>query len=112
MADMILTGSPASGNLISKIIIPRGATVNPSTTKMSSRGQVVIPEAIRDELGLAPGTQFVVVGQGDVIILKVLVSPSMKDFDGLIKKARKKAQEAGIKPSDISKAVKDVRKKA
>jgi AbrB family looped-hinge helix DNA binding protein len=31
-----------------------------STTKMSSKGQIVIPEAIRKELGLKSGAQFVV----------------------------------------------------
>ena len=86
--------------------------MNPSTTKMSSRGQVVIPEAIREKLRLTPGTQFVVVGQGDAIILKVLVSPSMEDYDGLITKARQEAEKAGVKPSDIQTAIKTVRKKA
>src|SRR5437763_236910 len=32
-----------------------------ATTRMSSKGQVVIPEAIREELGLEPGAQFVAV---------------------------------------------------
>ncbi|HDN94572.1 MAG TPA: AbrB family transcriptional regulator, partial [Nitrospirae bacterium] len=33
-----------------------------ATTKMSSKGQIVIPEDIRKRLGLKPGAQFVVVG--------------------------------------------------
>ena len=40
------------------------------TTRLSSRGQVVIPEEIRKRLGLEPGVQFVVVGDGDVVILR------------------------------------------
>ena len=56
-----------------------------ATTKMSSKGQVVIPEGIRQQLGLGSGTQFVVVGQKDVIILKTIAAPEMKEFDGLIK---------------------------
>jgi AbrB family looped-hinge helix DNA binding protein len=43
-----------------------------ATTKLSSRGQVVIPEEIRNRLGLEPGVQFVVGGDRDVVILKVL----------------------------------------
>ena len=31
-----------------------------ATTKMSSRGQVVIPEAVRNEMGLKAGDEFVV----------------------------------------------------
>jgi AbrB family looped-hinge helix DNA binding protein len=80
-----------------------------ATTKMSSKGQVVIPEEIRDRLGLAAGSQFVVIGQRDVVILKTLSTPSMKEFDALISKARAQARKAGMKRSDIAKATKRVR---
>ena len=40
-----------------------------ATTRMSSKGQIVIPETIRKRLNLDPGAQFVVVGEGDVVIL-------------------------------------------
>lgn len=39
-----------------------------STTKLSSRGQVVIPEEIRKRLGLEPGTQFIVLAEDDTVI--------------------------------------------
>lgn len=79
--------------------------MKPSTTKMSSKGQVVIPEEIRDKLGLTPGTQFVVVGDRDVVILKTLSAPSMGEFDSLIGEARRQAKIAKMKRSDIQKAV-------
>ena len=82
--------------------------VKPATTKMSSKGQVVIPESIRKRLGLQAGDQFVVVGEKDVVILKALRSPSMREFDALISKARKQAKQAGMKRSDIKKAIKIV----
>ena len=37
-----------------------------ATTRLSSKGQVVIPEEIRTALGLGPGTRFVVLSEGDV----------------------------------------------
>ena len=83
-----------------------------ATTKMSSKGQVVIPEEIRERLGLGPGVQFLVIGEGDVIILKSISTPSMKDFDGLLKKARKQAHAAKMRPADIAKAVKEVRNRS
>jgi AbrB family looped-hinge helix DNA binding protein len=43
---------------------------NLATTKMSSKGQVVIPENIRKQLNLKAGAQFIVVGEKDVVILK------------------------------------------
>ena len=55
-----------------------------ATAKLSSKGQVVIPEEIRLRLGLEEGTQFVVVGDRDVVILKTIVPPAMAEFDELI----------------------------
>lgn len=80
-----------------------------ATTRMSSKGQVVIPEEIRDRLALEPGTQFVVIGEGDAVILKVLQAPAMAEFDDLVQRARKAAKRAGMKKSDIDQAVKAVR---
>ena len=76
-----------------------------ATTKMSSKGQVVIPEGIRQRLGLKTGTQFVVVGGKDVVILKAISPPSMEDFDALISEARRQAKKAGMKRSDIAAAI-------
>lgn len=80
-----------------------------ATTKMSSKGQVVIPEEIREALGLGPGAQFVVVGQDDVVILKRISPPSMTEFDEILREARRQARRAGMKRSDIAAAVQAVR---
>ncbi len=82
-----------------------------ATTKMSSKGQIVIPEDIRKRLGLKPGAQFVVVGQNDVVILKTITPPSMNEFDQLISEARKQAKKAGMKKTDIAAAIQKVRKR-
>lgn len=76
-----------------------------ATTRMSSKGQVVIPEAIRKRLNLKEGTQFVVVGEGDVVILKTISVPNMESFDALILRARQQAEVAGLKGADIGKAI-------
>ncbi len=80
-----------------------------ATTKMSSKGQVVIPENIRKRLKLKAGAQFVVVGDNDVVILKVISPPAMEEFDQLISDARKQAKKAGLKKSDITAAIAKVR---
>ena len=82
---------------------------NIATTKMSSKGQVVIPEEIRKRLNLKKGSQFVVVSEKDVVILKAISPPSMDEFDALIADARKKAKEAGMKRSDVEAAIGGVR---
>jgi AbrB family looped-hinge helix DNA binding protein len=80
-----------------------------ATTKMSSKGQVVIPEEIRNRLGLKPGSQFIVVGEKDTVILKAVSPPSMKEFDDLIAEARRQARYAGMKRSEITAAIGKVR---
>jgi AbrB family looped-hinge helix DNA binding protein len=80
-----------------------------ATTRLSSKGQVVIPEEIRQRLGLKEGTQFVVVGERDVVILKSISAPAMKEFDDLVRHARGAARKGGVKRGDVSKAVKRAR---
>ena len=82
-----------------------------STTKMSSKGQVVITEEIRIRLDLKPGSQFVVVGEKDTVVLKVISTPSLREFDGLIAEAQKNARLAGLKRSDITAAIAAIRKR-
>ena len=81
-----------------------------ATTKLSSKGQVVIPENVRKELGLEPGAQFVVMGEGDVVILKKIEAPNRREFLALAAKARRQTRRAGMKRSDIKKAVRAVRR--
>ena len=80
-----------------------------ATTRMSSKGQIVIPEPIRKRLNLKAGAQFVVVGENDVVILKAITAPSMDNFDALIQQARQQARLAGLKRSDITRAVSKAR---
>ena len=84
--------------------------VRPSTTKLSTRGQVVIPEEIRNRLGLEPGDQFVVIGEGDVVVLKSVQAPKLKELKGLLDKVQKAAKAAGVTPEDVERAIQEVRR--
>ncbi len=61
---------------------------NIATTKLSCKGQIVIPEEVRKELGLEPGAQFVVMGEGDVVILKKIDAPDRREFLALARKVQ------------------------
>ncbi len=76
-----------------------------ATTRMSSKGQVVIPESIRKQLDLKEGAQFLVIGENDVVILKMITPPNINEFEALVRQARKQAKEAGLKPADIKATV-------
>ena len=80
-----------------------------ATTRLSSKGQVVIPEAIRRRLGLQSGTEFVVLGEDGTVILKVIDPPSMREFDAIVAQAREDARRAGLRRSDIAAAIEAVR---
>ena len=80
-----------------------------STTKMSSKGQVVIPEDIRKKLNIKPGAQFVVLGDKDTVILKAIKMPSKEEFDAMMAETRRQAKEAGLTPKDIEDAISEVR---
>ncbi len=53
----------------------------PAITRMSLKGQVVIPESIRKPLNLKAGAEFVVVGEEDVVILKAIAMPDINEID-------------------------------
>ena len=81
-----------------------------ATTTLSTKGQVVIPEEIRAQLGLEPGAQFVVIADRDVVIFRLLEPPSLKDFAAIVGRARKIAKQTGMTQTDITNAVKKVRR--
>jgi AbrB family looped-hinge helix DNA binding protein len=82
-----------------------------ATTRMSSKGQIVIPESIRKQLKLQTGAQFIVLGEKDVVILKNLTTPSLNEFGRIVSKARKAGKQAGIKKSDVEKTILEARKR-
>jgi AbrB family looped-hinge helix DNA binding protein len=82
-----------------------------ATTTMSSKGQIVIPEAIREQLGLEPGTQFIVVAEDDVVVLKTLTPPPMSEFTALLTRARAVAKATKLRRGDIQKAITKVRRR-
>ena len=81
-----------------------------ATTRMSSKGQVVIPEEVRKALGLEVGAQFVVMGDGDTVVLKRIAIPAKSELRAMLVKVRSQARRAGLKPSDVRDAVRRARR--
>ncbi len=72
-------------------------------TTTSHKGQVVIPQEIREHLGIESGTKFAVYGRGDTIIFKRVELPTVKDFERLATFGRAFAKRKGIKENDVLK---------
>lgn len=85
---------------------------NMATTRMSSKGQVVIPESVRTRLGLKTGSQFVVIGDRDVVILKTITAPARGEFAALAAKVRGEARAAEIRRSDVGPIVRKARRRS
>ena len=81
-----------------------------ATTRMSSKGQVVIPEDVRKALGLEVGARFVVMGDRDTVVLKRIAIPGKSELRALLLKVRSQARRAGVKPSDVRNAVRRARR--
>jgi AbrB family looped-hinge helix DNA binding protein len=78
-------------------------------TTMSEKGQVVIPQSIRKELGIKPKTKFLVYGRGDTVIMKKLELPDLKkEWEDIFNLMDKK--ELKISPKEIQKEIAQARK--
>ena len=84
---------------------------NVEITSISSRGQVVIPQRLRDKMKIHTGEKFVVIGENNTIVLKKLEMPSFNGIDKLLKKTRDFVKEKRIKESDVEEVIKQTRKK-
>ncbi len=85
------------------------------TIKMSSKGQIVIPRDIREDIDAVEGTIFAVVSERDSIVLKKVATPSkeelIRDLKEIAKEGRKRLERKGIKEEDISNIVHKSRQK-
>ncbi len=86
--------------------------VNVST--VSTKGQVVIPSHIREELGLEEGSQVVISKMKDFVLLKKVNLPDPKaEFERLTKKGQEQAKKFGIKSEDdVVRMIHEARKKS
>ncbi len=84
---------------------------NIEVTSISSRGQVVIPQNLREKLRINEGEKFVVIGEDNMIILKKLEMPSFSGVDKLLRKTREFTKRKGLKEPDIEGVIRQVRRK-
>ena len=69
-----------------------------STTKVSSKGQVVIPVNVRKAAGLKEGEKVLVIALGNTIILKRIVD---KTFEETVKPIWSRMRQIGLMEEDV-----------
>ena len=78
-------------------------------TTVSSKGQVVIPKTIREQLNLESGRPLVVFSDGSNILLKPIPRPDISEFRALMDATAAWAKEVGLTEEDITDAIRTVR---
>ena len=79
-------------------------------TSMSSRGQVVIPQNLREKMKLKEGEKFVVFGGNGTILFRKIETSSFRDFDKLIKRTQEFVKIKGITKSELEEAIRRARR--
>jgi AbrB family looped-hinge helix DNA binding protein len=80
-------------------------------TKISKSGQVVIPAEIRELMGIEPADRFLVISEGDDIVLRKIKKQTRKDeFIELLESMQDEIKKRGITREDLEKAIIEVRK--
>ncbi|MCC7196989.1 AbrB/MazE/SpoVT family DNA-binding domain-containing protein [Candidatus Peregrinibacteria bacterium] len=78
-------------------------------TSLSSKGQIVIPNSIRKELGIETGTKLIIFTEGSNLLIKPVTKPNLEKFKKLIKESREFVKKNKIKSSDLKRIIKEVR---
>ena len=79
--------------------------------KISRSGQIVIPAEIRELMSIEPADRFLVISEGDDIVLRKLKKKTRKkELIELLDSIQEEVEELGITREDLEKAIKEVRK--
>ena len=82
-------------------------------TRLSEKGQIVIPNEMRKRMKLKEGTRFVILGLDDTLVLRKLeLSQERKKLKQLLAKSREKAKKVGFSQREIDRLVESSRKVA
>ncbi|MEK6921991.1 MAG: AbrB/MazE/SpoVT family DNA-binding domain-containing protein [Nanoarchaeota archaeon] len=80
--------------------------------KMSPKGQLVVPQDIREKEGFNPGDRFVPFHIADGILFKKVKIPDVKsEFEKLSKQIELKLKKQNVTSADVDEAVRLARKK-
>lgn len=80
-------------------------------TRLSEKGQVVIPNEMRKRMNLKEGTRFVIMGLDDTLVLRRLeLSQERLRLKRLLAKSREKARKAGFSQKEIDSLIAASRK--
>lgn len=83
-------------------------SVEASTTKVSSKGQVVIPVNVRKAAGLRKGEKILAIAFNDTIVLRKIVDET---FEETMKPIWARVRQLGLTEEDINVLIKEAKTK-
>ena len=63
---------------------------------ISSRGQIVIPQSLREKMKIREGEKFIVIGENNTLIFKKMEMPSFEEITRPFREAKKKIKEEDV----------------
>jgi len=80
--------------------------VEASTTKVSSKGQVVIPANVRKAASLKKGEKILAIAIDDTVVLKKIVD---KSFEETLKPVWSRVRQMGLSEEDVGALIEEAR---
>jgi len=81
-------------------------------TSLSTKGQIVIPNTIREEMNLEPGIKMIIIQDGENILIKPIKKPALEQFKKLIEIGNEITDEINLDESEINSTMKEFRTNA
>ncbi len=91
------------------LLLSGESMVEASTTKVSSKGQVVIPANVRKAASLKKGEKLLAIAIDDTIVLKKIID---KSFEETLKPVWARVRQMGLSEEDINALIDEARAKS
>lgn len=80
-----------------------------TVARVSTKGQIVIPQDVREKVGVKPGDAFAVEGRGDTIVLTRVFLPRPEDLEDIFAMTQRRAKILKLRKRDVQKWMDEIR---
>lgn len=108
-ANFIIYKRPGAESSSIRIVLFSYMTETADVTRVSSRGQVVIPQSVRDAVHLREGEILAIYGEGDTIVLKRIATPGIDEMKEILSAGERFAKRRKLTRRDVTRAVRETR---
>ena len=96
--------------IVGKECLLRRCNLDIQVLSLSSKGQIVLPMAMRRSLELKTGSKLAAYVENGCILIKPIVMPTKNDFKNALKKTQEWAKSVDFTEDDLESVLKEIRK--